>query len=321
MPRLRETDVSDGFHDLIRKTFEGEVKQANSEYPTTRSVRIDWQRVHEANAPISKGLLDKPRSTREELTKALHMWDAVDMPEAILRIYNIPEERHFRVGKQRTRHLGTTIGITGKIAEIDSVKPFAKMAAFTCRRCGTMNRVGQPYGPMLYPSMCAGCEKSGGKKHYLFRRADSELIDIRELVLQRRETNLDDNPPILNIRLTGDLVERLGPGDHVTLVGRYDSGAFQSKSILSTFLDTWAIENHEEGVMMDELPPEQIRELLVEEVDALQSENPNDFGADRESVVDAIADEGIRRKEVEDTLDGLIDDGPVDEISGGKLLT
>lgn len=308
------------YRKLIEETFEGAVRQANSRYPEQRSVKIDWEQLDAADRGVAVSLLEDPRTTRKRLTAALRHYDAVEMEDAVIRPYNLPEDHHFRVGKQRTRHLGTAIGITGEVVEIEPVKPFAKVAAFVCRRCGDIETQAQSYGRMLYPAECVTCEKRIPDKDWLFKRAESDLVDVRELVLVRRETNLDDDPPILKIRLTGDLVERLGPGDHVTLVGRYDSGMFQKSSILTTYLDTWSIENQEEGTMMDEIPPSELKDIIEEEVEALQSEDPSDFGADRERVEDIIEEEGVRRAEVESAIEEMKDEGRVNETSGGKLL-
>ncbi|QIO25446.1 minichromosome maintenance protein MCM [Haloarcula sp. JP-L23] len=313
-------EIPDEMWALVTGTFEGEVRQTNSAYPEDRSVRFDWQRIHDAQPDVAEDLLSNPRNTRLKLSKAVHTWDAVDMPEVSVRIHNIPDERIYRVGKLRTRHLGTAIGVTGEVADIEPVKPFATMAVFECRRCGTLNQVPQQFGPMLRPVECLGCERSGSKSDWLFRRAQSELQDVREVELKRLDTNLDDDTVVLKIRLKEDLVDRLGPGDEVSLVGRYDSGAFQNSSVLTTYLDVWAIENHEEGVLMDELPPGELHEMVVDEVRIQQEADASDFGANREDVLDAIEDEGIRRSEVETALDEAIDEGDVDEIAGEKLM-
>ncbi|MDS0280074.1 hypothetical protein NDI85_20010 [Halomicroarcula sp. S1AR25-4] len=313
-------DIPAEYASLVTDTFEGEVRQTNSAYPDDRSVRFDWQRIHDAQPDVAEGLLSSPRTTRERLSNAVHTWDEVNMPEVSVRIHNIPDDRIYRVGKLRTRHLGTAIGVTGEVADIDPVKPFATMAVFECRRCGTLNQVPQQFGPMMRPVECMGCEKSGKKSNWLFRRAQSELKDVREVELKRVDTNLDDDTVVLTIRLKEDLVDRLGPGDEVSLVGRYDSGAFQNRSVLTTYLDVWAIENHEEGVLMDELPPGELQEMVVGEVRTQQEADASDFGADREDVLDAIEDEGIRRSEVETALDDAISEGDVDEIAGEKLM-
>lgn len=312
--------VPEPFVTLVTDTFEGEVRQTNSAYLEDRSVRFDWERIRDANPAVAEKLLTNPQNMREYLSKAIQQWDAVDMPEVSVRIYNIPDDRIYRVGKLRTRHLGTAIGVTGEVADIDPVKPLATVAVFRCRRCGTLNRVPQSYGPMMRPMECMGCERSGSKSDWLFHRGESELQDVREVELKRLDTNLDDDTVILKIRLKEDLVDRLGPGDEVSLVGRYDSGPFQNSSVLTTYLDVWAIENHEEGVLMDELPPGELREMVVDEVRTQQEADASDFGANRADVLDAIEEEGIRRSEVETALDDAIAEGDVDEIAGEKLM-
>ncbi|WP_247005049.1 ATPase [Halosolutus gelatinilyticus] len=313
-----ESKIKDEYHTLVRDVFEGVVREVNSHYPAERSVRLDWERIREFDKTIAKTFLRNPQRARGSTAEAIECWNEVDIPDSIVRVHNIPDEYQFRVGKQRTIHLGRLITITGEVVEMDGVKPFAKMAALECHQCGTLNYVPQSYGKMIDPHACEGCEKKSGP--FLFRRQQSELLDYRKVILQRADTNLDDDPPQLAVYLTEDLVDRIGPGDHVSLVGYYDTGRIQKKSVLQTYLETWDIESHEEGVLADRLSPDELADAICEEVEAKQDEDPSSFGADREAIIETLVDEGVRRKEVESQLEDLIDQKEISEIGGGKLM-
>ncbi|WP_276257215.1 ATPase [Halomontanus rarus] len=315
---ITESDISDEYHALVRDVYGDTVREVNSHYPSKRSIRLDWKEIERFDDDLAQRFIHSPKRTRGTVESTLECWDEIDMPEVAVRLHNIPDEYHFRVGKQRTIHLGGLITIEGEVVEMDGVKPFAREAALECRLCGTLTRVPQTYGKMMEPAECMGCERSGTQ--YIFQRSQSDLIDYRKVILQRSDTNLDDDPPILVVYLTQDLVDRVGPGDYVSLVGYYDTAMIQKESVLETYLDTWDIESHEDGVLADRLSPEELSAAILEEVEEHQDDDPSSFGADREQIIETITGEGVRRKEVESQLEDLIDDREVNDVGGGKLM-
>ena len=310
--------IRDEYHTLVRDIFGGQVREVHSHYPEKLSVRMDWEEIKAFDEDLAQRFLRQPEMARGSTEEAIECWDEVDIPEVIVRVHNIPDKYNFRVGKQRTIHLGNLITIKGEVVEMDGVQPFARKAALECHNCGMLHQQPQSYGRMMEPSQCAGCERSGST--YLFKRSQSDLIDYRKVILQRTDTNLDDDPPTLVVYLTQDLVDRIGPGDYVSLVGYYDTGMLQKKSVIQTYLDTWDIESQEEGVLADRFSPAEIKEMIVEEVEALQGEDASSFGADRDLVIETITDEGVREKEVEAALDEVIEEKKVSEVGGGKLM-
>jgi DNA replicative helicase MCM subunit Mcm2 (Cdc46/Mcm family) len=313
-----ESEIRDEYHTLVRDVFGDRVREVNSHYPSELSVRMDWQEIERFDEDLAERFLSSPEQARGSTKEAIKYWDEVDIPEVVVRVHNIPDEYHFRVGKQRTVHLGGLVSIEGEVVEMEGVQPFAREAALECRKCGMLHHQPQTYGKMMEPPECMGCESRSST--YIFHRGQSDLIDYRQVILQRTDTNLDDDPPTLVVYLTQDLVDRIGPGDYVSLVGYYDTGMIQRESVLSTYLDTWDIESQEAGVLADKLSPEEIREMVVEAVEDLQDSDPSSFGADREAVVERITDGGVREKEVEDAIDDLLDDAAISEVNGGKLM-
>lgn len=313
-----ESKINDEYHELVRDEFADIVRATHNRYPDEQSVRLDWERVNDFDELTARTFLRDPKRARGSVEEAIDCWEAVDIPDCTVRVHNIPDKYHFRVGKQRTIHLGRLITIEGEVLEMEGVKPFAETAALECHQCGTLNRVPQSYGKMIEPAECMGCEKKSGP--FLFRRSQSELIDYRRVVLQRADTNLDDDPPMVAVYLTQDLVDRIGPGDYVSLVGYYDTGMIQKEAVLETYLETWDIESHEDGVLADRLSPAELADAICEEVERLQSEDPSAFGADREQVIDRLAEEGVRRNEIESQIGDLLEKKEISEVGGGKLM-
>lgn len=313
-----QNEYEEEYRELVRDVYDNHIREVNSHYPNRQSVRFDWQDINAFNEDVAEQILTNPKKGRKALENAVKEWDEVDIPEAVIRVHNIPEDYHFRVGKQRSLHLGNLITIEGEVVEMAGVKPFAREAALQCMDCGHTHHRRQSYGKMVEPGVCLGCDNAS--VDYRLRRHESDLIDYREVTLKRADTNLDDDPPTLTIYLTEDLVDRIGPGDLVSLVGYYDTADLQRKSILETYLDTWDIESQKEGVTADKLSPEELEAMIVEEVEENQDNDTSTFGAERDAVIEAIADRGVRETEVEDRLDELVDESELSELGGGRLM-
>lgn len=313
-----DSSIKEVYHTFIREEFAGQVRETNSHYPSRLSVRLDWEEIDAVDKSVGRQCLTSPKRARECFEEAIDCWDEVSMPKCIVRFHNIPDDFSFRVGKQRSNHLGRLITVTGEVAEMGGVQPYARVASLECLECGARHRLPQTYGKMMEPVVCRGCDKSSAD--YRFMRADSDLIDYRKVILRRSETTLDEDPPTLVVYLTHGLVERVGPGDQVSLVGFYDTARIQKETVLSTYLDTFDIESHQEGVIADKLSPSEISELIYEKVEAHQADDPSSFGVPREDIVDQTVAEGIREKEVEAQLESLLDEREVAEVGGGKLM-
>ncbi|WP_436348947.1 ATPase [Natronorubrum sp. FCH18a] len=308
-------DPLEAFTDFLTGPYQNEVQRLDDAYPDERSLRIDWHDLEAWDGSVADEVLRKPARMRQFATNALNRLEDASLLGVNIRVYNLPDQQTVRVGKYRTRQLGKLLSVRGKVVDMDGVKPYAEEAAFECPRCGTLTRMPQSYGDLMKPSECMGCEQS--KPGFRFNREQSELVDLQKVVIIPPDSNLED-PPATIAFLKNDLVDMVGPGDLVTLNGIYETFGGQSESTLSTYIEVFDLDI-KERTEIDTYGASEIREFIM---DALteQIQTVDDWAVDRPAVVDAVVDgHGVRREEVNDQIDYLIDENDVGE-EGSKLF-
>ena len=312
------------------------IRALASAYPDDRALYVPYAAIQARDAGLARlirmGNADTRRAGRTALQRmapevAADELDANpkvntdhdrNLPLANVRLRGFPERRTYRVGRQRAHHLGSIIALRGKVVKCETVEPLARVAGFTCRKCGRNVRIPQSPGAMDYPLECPRCEERN-KNIWQFDRTDSNIIDQRDVTLAPTESNTDE-PPLQTTLLHRDLVDTVGPGDHVTVVGFYEAYSKQPSTDLRTYLDVWGVENRGGGEV-DKLSPadleERITEYIAEHQDAT---NGGDFGTARSEVLDELSSDGVREREIEDRLDDLESRGRVHDVGAGLLM-
>jgi len=309
------TDPLEAFTDFYTGPYREPVRELDDAYPSEESLRIDWQRLEAWDGSVADEVLRKPARMRQFATNALARLEDVSLVGANVRVYNLPDRQTVRVGKYRTRQLGKLLSVRGKVVDLDGVQPYAEEAAFECPLCGTLSRMPQSYGDLIKPQECAGCENS--RPGFRFNREQSELVDLQKIVIISPDSNLEE-PPATIAFLKNDLVDMVGPGDLVTLNGIYETFRGQSESTLSTYIEVFDLDITDR-TEIDTYGASEIREFIM---DALteQIQRSEDWAVDRSAVVDAVvAEHGVRREEVDDQIDYLIDENDVGE-EGSRLF-
>jgi replicative DNA helicase Mcm len=290
--------------------------------PDSRSLRVPYPDVRDADPQLASDLLDQPKNLLSTAAAALRQHsDTIDHAvshggehaQVNVRVNDLPEERHFRVGKYRTRDLGGLVAVRGTVVDVEPVVPNVEVAAWECQRCGELVRTHQQYGDMIKPAQCPRCENKGP---FQLVQDESDLVDFQELYIMPVETSLDE-PPGLPVYLKDDLTGTLGKDDSETFVGRYEVHPQQNETQLKTYLETVDIkeaDDREAGI-----DAERLRRTFLEYVETNQSEGKS-WGVDREDILDAVMSEQMRQKEVEDIVDELIDEGKLKNPNGSKIV-
>nr|WP_233265185.1 hypothetical protein [Halomarina oriensis] len=289
--------------------------------PGRCSVRLDWAAFSDFDRGLAEQLREDPRQQRVLAEQALvnlrpdlerQRRHAGRHARLNVRIRNLPTEHTYRVGKQRTRHLGHLIALTGTVIETEGVVPFASEAAWECQRCGTMTRMKQSAGKMIEPSICGACENQGP---FVFNERESDLVDFQEVVLIPQDTELD-SPPAVTVFAKDDLCDRMGVDDRVTVVGVFDTLPKQNETKLKTYVEAFDLdvdEYQEVGADSAELS-DRIVAFVEEHMD-----EGSDWGVHRETVVTEFRKKGLREEEVRDTIETLSRESRVDAVSS-KLV-
>lgn len=276
--------------------------------PGNASIRLDYEDLAAFDDHLAHTLRKNPDRGREHATEAVrayldteYEWKAGRIN---IRVRNLPERHVFRVGKQRTRHLGQLIGLEAEVVETDSVKPFAENAAFECLRCGTCTRMPQRPGKMFDPASCPACEDS---RTFKFNRQQSTMVDHQRVIVIPPNSTLEE-PPGLIVFLRDDLCDTVEDGDQVAFTGRLDTFYQQKESVLSTYLLAFDL-NEEEYAEVD-ADPDDITDLVTDYV--RENEREGTYGVPRRDVVEAIAGDRFREREVEEAITDLCESSTSD---------
>ncbi|ELZ05747.1 minichromosome maintenance protein MCM [Natrialba aegyptia] len=308
-------DPMKAFTEFFTGPYRAEVQRLDNEYPDEQSLRIDWHTLESWDGSVADEILRKPARMRQFATNALNRLDDASLLGVNVRVYNLPDRQTVRVGKYRTRQLGQLLSVRGKVVDMEGVKPYAEEAAFECPLCGTLSRMPQSYGDLMKPNECMGCEHS--KPGFIFKREQSELVDLQKIVIIPPDSNLDE-PPATIAFLKNDLVDMVGPGDFVTINGIYETFAGQSESTLSTYIEVLDLDI-EERIEIDTYGASEIQEFIMETLTD-RIEVTDDWAVPRAEVVDAVVDaHGVRREEIDDQINALIDENKIGN-EGAKLF-
>lgn len=316
--------------DLLAGPYQVAVDQLVSEYPDVESLRLDWTDIDTHDAELAQQALTEPERFRDETVDVLADRDR-QLREATVRIYNIPNGREFRMGKYRKRYLSELIRVEGEVVSVDNVQPFAREAAFRCRRCGKITKVTQHYGKLMKPVECGGpMEKPEGEcdetksGSFIYQQAESDLVDYQPIVIIPPDTSMDD-PPATQVYLKGDLCGTVGKGDRISVVGIYETFTFQDDSRLNTYIEAVDIQQAEAGdTEADAMEMSELKDAILTFVDEHKAEgeppSADVWGVNKADLKDEFASRGVRREETEEAITQLKDAVEL-HTNGPRLFT
>jgi len=174
---------------------------------------------------FAKQLMNKPDESLSVLQKAAYNQLLIEDPEYAetleevkVRIYDLYDKVELR--KIGAPHIGKLIAIEGMVVKATVVKPKALKACFECRRCGTRQYIDQTTPILRTPAICTNpsCKAKGP---FDFVEEESKFMNIQEIWIQEKPEELPPGqlPTHVKIKLLGDLVQSVNPGDTVCIVG------------------------------------------------------------------------------------------------------
>lgn len=318
---MSSDDYQDRFEEFYRTYMPDALDAMADEYaPSSRSLRVDWRELSDADPELAAQFLERPDTVRQKAHAAL-LSAAPGLEQAIrhdgtharanVRVRGLPSDQQRLVGKCRTRDLGTLVSVEGMVADTERVSPLAEVAAWECQRCMTMTQQQQYYGSMVQPRQCKGCEVKGP---FVLDESESVLVDHQEIVLFPPDPQRDD-PPALVTFLDDDICDSVGKQDVVSVVGVYETLPSQNDTVLETYLEAYDldVEEYAEAGADGRDLVEEIVAYVVEHQDA-----GTPWGVDLEAVVQHFEDERVRRREIESAIDEAKNAKRLHEV-GGKL--
>ena len=190
------------------------------------SLTIDFEELYGFDQALAERLLNKPEEFLQHAGKGayeqLRIEDAEyaeKMEKIIVRVIKLLGKEVLR--KLGARQMSKLVMVEGIVVRATPVRPMVQIAAFKCKRCGTMNQVEQTGQFLKAPAVCLApdCGRDGP---FEFTQEESTFIDSQDLRLQEKPEDLPPGqlPRTLAVKLVGDeIVDLARPGDHVSLVG------------------------------------------------------------------------------------------------------
>ncbi|KAI5294945.1 Mcm2-7 hexameric complex component [Ascosphaera acerosa] len=171
----------------------------------------------------------------------------------------------------RGEHLGSLITVRGIVTRVSDVKPYSRIIAYTCDKCGS--EIFQPVTTKQFTPLAAcpseECTKNGLKGQlYLATRA-SKFVPFQEIKIQEMadQVPVGHIPRQLTVHCTGALVRTANPGDVVDIAGIFlpmpytGFQALRAGLLTDTYLDAQHVVQHKKAYEALVVDPRTLRKI------------------------------------------------------------
>ncbi|MBO3799833.1 MAG: minichromosome maintenance protein MCM [Candidatus Brockarchaeota archaeon] len=187
------------------------------------SIVIDFQDMLSYNREIVEEIVENPSVLEELGSIALSILSSLDRDYAskiqrvAVRIRGLGKKISIRDIKSSL--LGKLVCFEGVVVRASEIKSILVKGVFQCKTCGSIYEEPQT-GLVLKPPRCDVCGTSKLSNFELLQDR-SEFMDYQEIRVQEKPEDLPAGvmPHSINLRLTGDLTDRVRPGDRVQITG------------------------------------------------------------------------------------------------------
>lgn len=205
------------FEEFLSTYAHEDVLELAKLYPEQGSLTVDWWDIFQFDNDLGDDLLNHPERIRENLMEALANYDIpvdVDLSGAHVWFTNLPDDATRVVGQYRSEEVSDLIAVTGIVNKATGVLAKPDTAAFVCQRCGCISYIPQSDG-FQEPHECESCERQGPFK---IDYDESDFHDYRVIRVQLPpDEAVGQDGETIDVHLEYDLVEKVSPGDRVTI--------------------------------------------------------------------------------------------------------
>ena len=240
---FRNNQLVDSFLQFFRDYYEDEVLELANKYPSEqRSLHIDYDDLYQFDHDLAMDVKSEPKQTLEYAEEALKLYDLpvdIQLVDARIRVFNLPETVDIRDLRVQDDHVGSMIAVEGIARKTTDVRPKVVEAVFDCERCGTENP--DPTGDddtFAEPEECIGCERQGP---FRLNHTKSTFVDAQTIRVQESPEDLagGETPQSIDVSIQDDIVGEVTPGNHITVVGSLHITRESSRDSESTFFDLY----------------------------------------------------------------------------------
>jgi replicative DNA helicase Mcm len=222
---LATVDPQERFLEFFKR---GKYRQKIAQMAITgrESITVDFEELFAFDQRLAERLMEKPDDFLQHAGNAAYAQLGIEDTEYAGKIEKVTVRIVQLLGKEQLRKLGSKqmgklVMIEGIVVRATPVRPMVMIAAFRCKRCGTINHVEQSGQFLRAPPVCQSPD-CGREGPFEFVQDESTFIDSQDLRLQERPEDLPPGqlPRTLNVKLVGsEIVDLARPGDHVSIVG------------------------------------------------------------------------------------------------------
>ncbi len=294
---LKDENLTASWQKYFEKHCKSKIETVAIEYPTKRSLYIDFWDVDKVNPDLSELLINQPYKALYNAEEALKNIDVASENDIRLhfRVKNLPDNQKIIIRNIRANHLGKLTAIEGIVKKRTEVRPKLLVGAFQCQKCGAIIKVEQEEDILKEPPECSEDQGGCGRvSSFKLLTSLSEFIDSQKIEIQENPEGLRGGaqPERISVYLEDDLAGEIAPGDRVIANGILHSmqrrrGQFRLTSFDKT-MDAVSIETQQ--MAFDEVEVTEEDEVKILEVSKdkgiytkmIKSIAPTIFGMDVE---------------------------------------
>jgi replicative DNA helicase Mcm len=191
------------------------------------SLKVDFSDVIKFNPELARRSIDEPKEFIEAgnraVTEVVEIEDsdyAFTTRDFFIRFYNMAESETIPLRGIRTEHVGKLIMLNGITTRATVVKPLLVEGFFQCQNCQEIMILPQEEGRYNPPHHCQnpGCGRAGPFK---LLTEESKFVDWQKVTIQERPENLPPGqmPRSVTVLLKHDMVDKVRPGDRISVIG------------------------------------------------------------------------------------------------------
>lgn len=244
---MRHEDLVAIWETYLQERAFDSVLELADRYPDSRSLYVQFKSFERFNQEAADLLLLKPDLVLKAANEALRSVDIpleVTLDQAFVRIVSLPSTVRLKSRNLRDMHSGRLVALEGMVRSASKAFTAITDLNVTCLRCGT-TFMARPKSIDHLNCINPACDRPGPFKRNL---EDSAKTAKRVIQLQENPEGLrgGELPEAIGVILTGDLVERISPGNRVVV-----NGIVKLKEIRSKTGDTMDFENFIEAVSVE----------------------------------------------------------------------
>lgn len=214
----------DQFIDFFEEVYKKEIEQLALNYPTEKSISIDYKKLEDFDLSLAERLISSPNIIIESANAAIRKIDIGILDKEIeenfnpaVRFFNLPEEYRVSIRDVGSEHLAELISVEGTIRVITEKLEKLTYSYFICRKCQSPSIILQKTQQLVKPIICAECKG----KEFDLDIEQSKFTDYQKIQIQEPLESLKGSEQASNIDvyLSDDLVNRCSAGDKIIVTG------------------------------------------------------------------------------------------------------